>query len=51
MSYFLLSIICWCRDSGIFPGNFLRHDHLNQASWRNVNGRSEEEVEEEDENP
>ena len=28
---------CWCRDPGIFAGNFLRQDHLNQASWRNVN--------------
>ena len=28
---------CWCRDPGIFAGSFLRQDHLNQASWRNVN--------------
>ena len=28
---------CWCRDPGIFAGNFLREDNLNQALWRDVN--------------
>ena len=37
MNYFLLSNIFWCRDPGIFAGNFLREDNLNQALWKDVN--------------